>query len=216
MYRSVVGSRAWGLAEAASDTDRRGVYLAPAALQWSLGGAPRAVEVTPEEAYWELQHCLVLALKANPTVLECLASPLVEVASPVGEELRSLLPAVLSRRAHATFNAYAASQFRKLQRDVDKGGAPRWKHAMHLLRLLVTGERLLRTGVLHLDVSDQRDRLLAVRRGELAWDAVEEWRGRLHAAVDAALPHSPLPDEPDVARVDAFLIAARRRAAEAT
>ena len=40
ILRSVVGSRAYGLATADSDTDRRGVYLPPAELHWSLYGVP--------------------------------------------------------------------------------------------------------------------------------------------------------------------------------
>ena len=192
VYRSVVGSRAWGLAHEGSDTDRRGVYLAPASLQWSLAGAPASLQRSPEEAYWELQHCLVLALKANPTVLECLASPLVELATPVGQELRALLPAFLSRRASATFRGYVDSQFRKLQRDLGLRGAPRWKHAMHLLRLLLTGERLLREGVLHLDVSRHRDQLLAVRAGELGWEEVDAWRQAAAGGLRRGAPGQPV------------------------
>ena len=40
LYRCVVGSRACGLDHDCSDTDLRGVYLAPAELQGSLFGAP--------------------------------------------------------------------------------------------------------------------------------------------------------------------------------
>src|SRR4051812_35206236 len=35
IYRCIVGSRAYGLDTDASDTDLRGIYLAPAELQWS-------------------------------------------------------------------------------------------------------------------------------------------------------------------------------------
>jgi hypothetical protein len=38
IYRCVIGSRAYGLATDESDTDRRGIYLPPADLQWSLYG----------------------------------------------------------------------------------------------------------------------------------------------------------------------------------
>src|SRR5262249_19468064 len=44
IYRCVVGSRAYGLDTDESDTDRRGVYIAPAELQWSLFGAPEQFE----------------------------------------------------------------------------------------------------------------------------------------------------------------------------
>lgn len=40
IYRCIVGSRAYGLDHADSDTDRRGVYLPPAEMHWSLFGVP--------------------------------------------------------------------------------------------------------------------------------------------------------------------------------
>src|SRR5204863_1010056 len=40
IFRCVVGSRAYGLDNDESDTDQRGVYVAPAELQWSLFSAP--------------------------------------------------------------------------------------------------------------------------------------------------------------------------------
>src|SRR5689334_18040278 len=44
IYRCVIGSRAFGLATDDSDTDRRGIYLPPAELQWSLYGVPEQLE----------------------------------------------------------------------------------------------------------------------------------------------------------------------------
>jgi hypothetical protein len=69
-----------------SDTDLRGIYLAPAELQWSLYGAPEQFEDNATQScYWELQKFLVMALKANPNILECLYSPLVDKVTPIGE-----------------------------------------------------------------------------------------------------------------------------------
>jgi hypothetical protein len=71
VYVCVVGSRAYGLDTAQSDTDRRGIYLPPARLHWALAGVPEQIEDrATEECYWELQKFLTLALKANPNVLE--------------------------------------------------------------------------------------------------------------------------------------------------
>ncbi len=77
IFRCVVGSQAYGLSHDESDVDRRGIYLPPAELHWSLYGVPEQLErLATEEVYWELQKFLVLALKANPNVLECLYTPL--------------------------------------------------------------------------------------------------------------------------------------------
>ncbi|MGW9072215.1 nucleotidyltransferase domain-containing protein [Streptomyces yangpuensis] len=214
VYRCVMGSRAFGLATESSDTDRRGVYLAPTPLFWRFEKPPTHVEGPREEEFsWELERFCELALRANPNILECLHSPLVEHADPVGRELLSLRGAFLSRRAHTSFSRYAASQHGKLVADVRVHGAPRWKHAMHLLRLLLSCRDLLRTGLLSIDAGPYRDRLLAVRRGELTWDEVDAWMTRLQAETERALAGTPLPEDPDRARVEDFLVRTRRASA---
>ena len=53
IYRCVVGSRAFGLDTEDSDVDRRGIYLPPAELHWSLYGVPEQLEHDGNgECYW--------------------------------------------------------------------------------------------------------------------------------------------------------------------
>ncbi|MEA2687373.1 MAG: uncharacterized protein QOE93_2568, partial [Actinomycetota bacterium] len=110
-------------------------------------------------------------------------------------------------------NGYVLSQFKKLERDLRTRGEPKWKHVMHLIRLLLSGIEVLRTGTVSVDVGQQRDRLLAIKRGEISWTEIESWRLDLHGAFDAALLESPLPELPDFERVDAFVVDVRRRMA---
>jgi len=114
-YRCVVGSTAYGLTQEGSDLDRRGFYLPPADLSWSLAGVPEQLETENEEVYWEVEKFIRLALKANPNVLECLYSPLVETCSPLASELLAQRNIFLSRYVHRTYNAYVLSQFKKLE-----------------------------------------------------------------------------------------------------
>ncbi|MFD0025751.1 DNA polymerase beta superfamily protein [Streptomyces sp. NPDC058382] len=216
VYSCVMGSRAFGLATDGSDTDRRGVFLAPTAMFWRFDKPPSHIEGPADEQFsWELERFCELALRANPNVLECLHSPLVEHADATGRELLSLRGAFLSRQAHGTFVRYALGQRRKLEADVRQHGAPRWKHAMHLLRLLASGRDLLRTGELTIDVGADREELLAVKRGEVPWTEVERRMTRLAEENDRAAAASPLPAGPDRARVEDFLFRTRRAAAPA-
>ena len=210
IYRCVTGSRAYGLDEEESDTDVRGVFVAPPDLFWSLQGAPEYLEKGQmEEAYWEIRKFCVLALKANPNVLECLFSPIVLASTPAGDELLTLQDAFLSRFVHQTFNGYVMSQFKKLERDLRVAGEPKWKHVMHLIRLLLSGITLLSTGTMEVRVLEHRARLLDIRRGRVAWEEVEDWRLQLHGQFDAALTTSPLPEMPDYQRVNQFLLDVR-------
>lgn len=213
IYRCVIGSRAYGLDDDESDTDYRGIFLPPAELQWSLYGVPEQVEChETEEHYWELQRFLVLALKANPNVLECLYSPLVEKKTPLAEELLGMRSVFLSRLVYQTYNGYVLSQFKKMQTDIRNQGHVKWKHVMHLIRLLISGIDVLRRGAVSVRVQENREQLLVIKRGEMPWAETEKWRLALHGEFDAALAATKLPDRPDYERANAFLVRARRAA----
>src|SRR5262249_25715937 len=139
LSRCVVGSTAYGLSREGSDVDRRGFYLPPADLHWSLAGVPEQLETEHEEVYWEIEKFIRLALRANPNVLECLYSPLVETCAPLAAELIEMRRIFLSQYLHRTYNSYVLSQFKKLEQDLRNHGQVRWKHVMHLIRLLLSG-----------------------------------------------------------------------------
>ena len=211
IYRCVVGSQAYGLSHEDSDVDRRGIYLPPADLHWSLYGVPEQLEnAVAEEVYWELQKFLVLALKANPNVLECLYSPLIETKTELAEDLLSHRDAFLSKLVYQTYNGYVLSQFKRLEQDLRATGAIKWKHAMHLIRLLLSGITVLREGFVPLSVKSHRDQLLSIRRGEMDWESVNAWRLNLHQEFETAYAMTALPDSPDYQTVNDFLLRARR------
>lgn len=213
IYRCVIGSRAYGLDDENSDTDRRGIYLPPAELHWSLYGVPEHLENdATQEVYWELQKFITLALKANPNVLECLYSPIVETATPLGQELLTMRDAFLSKLVFQTFSGYVASQFKKMQTDIRNQGRVKWKHVMHLIRLLLSGTHVLRSGEMMVNGDLHRDRLLLVKRGDMPFTEADSWKKKLQIEFESAFQTTKLPDRPDYERANAFLVDARRRA----
>ncbi len=214
ILQCVIGSQAYGLATDTSDVDRRGCYLAPAELQWSILGAPEQLEChQTQECYWEVEKLVVLALKANPSVLECLYSPIVEQAKPLGQELLEIRDCFLSQLIYQTFNGYVMSQFKRMQGDLRNRGQVRWKHVMHLLRLLYSGIEALEEGSVRVQVTgDLRERLLAIKRGEVPWEETERWRKQLHQRFDRAARCTKLPEKPNYLRANQFVIHARRTA----
>lgn len=215
IYRCIIGSRAYGLDDEQSDTDRRGIYVPPADLHWSLYGVPEQLENdATQEAYWEIQKFLILALKANPNVLECFYTPLVEHADPLAQALLQMRTIFLSRLVYQTYNGYVLSQFKKMKADVRNQGKVKWKHVMHLLRLLLSGTVVLREHFVPVRVEEHRERLLAIKRGEVRWEEVEDWRKELHCQFDAAFATTTLPERPDYEQANAFLVRVRRSAVE--
>ncbi len=211
IYRCVIGSRAYGLESESSDWDRRGIYLPPADLHWSLYGVPEQLENDAnQDCYWELQKFIVMALKANPNILECLYTPLVEEVKPIAQELLDMRSSFLSKLIYPSYNGYVRSQFKKIDQDLRNHGEIKWKHAMHLIRLLIGGIGILKEGAVTVKVGEHRERLLAIKRGEVKWEEVNAWRLALHAEFDAAIEKTALPERPDAAKANAFLIRARR------
>jgi len=208
----VVGSRAYGLAGPGSDHDRRGVYAAPTRLFWALDKPPTHLDGPAEEQFsWELERFCTLALQGNPTVLEVLWSPLVTEVTADGRELLATRTAFLSRRVAETYGAYARDQLKRVADRRARTGETNHKQAMHMIRLLLAGAHVLRTGDILVEVSPLRERLLAVRRGETPWESVTGWAGELQADLAEAARTTGLPAEPDRAAVDALLCAVRER-----
>jgi predicted nucleotidyltransferase len=215
IYRCVVGSRAYGLSGEGSNTDRRGIYLPPASLHWSLEGVPdRLTDPLTQDCYWELKPFLLLALKATPIVLECLHTPVVEHATPLARELLAMRDCFLSKLARESYKAQAESQLKRLGQDLRKAGEPRWKVAMHLIRGLLSGIAVLREGRVPVHAGEHCDRLLAVRDGRLTWKEFHGWRNELMDEFEEAWSATRLPDQPDRGRAEVFLLKARRSMVE--
>lgn len=214
IFQCVIGSRAYGLDTDESDVDRRGFFLPPAARHWSLKSVPEQITCDEtQEQYWEIQKFITLGLKANPNVLECLYSPIVERTTPLVEELLNMRAIFLSQLIFQTYNGYVMSQFRKMQAGLHKFGQAKPKHVMHLIRLLLSGIQVLRTGTLTVEVTEERQQLLAIRNGQMPWEESESWRKQLHSEFDEAFKVTPLPEQPDHQAANRFLIKARRLAA---
>jgi len=213
IYRCQVGSKAFGLATDDSDDDIRGIYLPPAELHWSLFKLPEQIECKrngTDETYWELEKYLTLALKANPNILETLWTPLVYYKAPIAEELLSMRKAFLSKYLFKTYSGYVISQFRKMTKALEKRGEYKTKHAMHLIRLLISGVHALKESEIRVDVSEYRQELLQIKSGMLSFEEVKRRSLEIEKEFNAALEKTVLPDKPDYERVNRFLIKARR------
>ncbi len=112
---TLVGSRAWGLADAASDVDRRGVFVLPMAWTTGLVDPPHdLVSIDGSETYWEAGKAIRQALRADPNTLEMLfASP--EIVDPLGAELVAMRDGFLSQEIYGSFGRYALSQLDRLE-----------------------------------------------------------------------------------------------------
>lgn len=219
IYRCQVGSHAFGLADDRSDEDMRGIYLPPARLHWSLFKLPDHIQLADGSkdrlSCWELEKFLTMAMKANPSALEVLWTPLVVEANDLALRLREMRQAFLTRHLYKTYSGYVLSQFRRMSRAVSTGNqyTPKW--GMHLIRLLYSGIDALETGELRMDMTAYRDELLAIKSGAWSFGRVRDKALDLDNEFQEVYRRTRLPEQPDYERVNAFLIEARRRMVDA-
>ncbi|MCY0996823.1 nucleotidyltransferase domain-containing protein [Myxococcus sp. MISCRS1] len=112
-----VGSHAWGLANAQSDVDVRGVFALP--LSWSFGlvEAPQdLVSADGSTTYWEARKTVEQALRADPNTLETLFVPGARALDELGEWFLAEREAFVSQSIFGSFGRYAMSQLDKLTR----------------------------------------------------------------------------------------------------
>jgi hypothetical protein len=112
---TLVGSRAWGVADAGSDEDHRGVFVLPMAWTTGLVDPPTdLVSLDGSSTYWEIGKAIRQALRADPNTLEMLfASP--RIVDPIGEQLLAARTAFLSHEIYGSFGRYALSQLDRLE-----------------------------------------------------------------------------------------------------
>lgn len=218
LLSGIVGSTAYGLAGPDSDLDHLGVYAAPTVAFHGLhpptGREATVVRTDPDTTLHEAAKAANLILGGNPTVTEILWLPdeLYEVRTPLGDEMITIRTAFLSApRVRDAYLGYATSQFKRL---LDTGRFPskmrkrQAKHGRHLLRLLDQGFALYSTGELPIRLADPQRYL---DFGEAVANDPAVARPALAAAEERFdRTPSPLPDEPDRAAVQAWLLRVRR------
>lgn len=141
-----------------------------------------------------------------------------------GEQLQALAPAFVSRQAGHAFLGYLEAQRRALTgtratartRELSAEYGYDTKYAMHALRIGHQGLELLRTGRIALPVAEPaRSGLREVRAGSVPLEEVLARLDAVTAELAAATQAEALPDRPDFAAVDAFVVRAYREAWDA-
>lgn len=231
---TLAGSRAYHMEREDSDFDYHHVFITPTVELLKLGPTPKQTlwkEDTrgDDTQGWELGHFLHLALKCNPTILETFVAPIalgplatnfIQLLLELAFELRALFPFVLSRkRVFDAFRGYAHNQRAKLFKKPDDPTSDQpservWKFATQYLRVLLIGDRLLQTGEMVIDMREYTkwyDYLGQIRDGEHSIGTVVDEAKGLEDYMARSYETSQIPKEPDLDKINEYLIRMRRR-----
>ena len=119
IFRCITGSQLYGTATPESDTDIRGVFVAPASCYFGmpLENIEEVVTATPDVTLWEIRKFFRLCLTNNPNILELLFIPDSHVLSTTDlwREIMANKKIFISAKSKATFAGYATSQLKRIR-----------------------------------------------------------------------------------------------------
>ncbi|RFS82929.1 nucleotidyltransferase domain-containing protein [Actinomadura spongiicola] len=209
-FVTVSGAHLYGFPSKDSDVDLRGVHLLPleeivgletgdetVTLMWDHAG------VEADAVTHDLAKFCALLLRRNGYVLEQLMSPLVVATSPVHEELKALVPGLVTSNHAHHYLGFARSQWTLFERTNEL------KPLLYTFRVLLTGVHLMRTGEIEADLT----RLIGSSDGKAPPylpELIEAKRAAEHGALPTDAP-APSRLHADVFALTARLVTERDR-----
>jgi len=145
LFATVSGAHLYGFASADSDWDLRGVHILPASEVVGLLPLQETIEVSRDEdieldlVTHDVRKFFTLLLRPNGYVLEQLLSPIIVRTSPEHEELKQLVPLLLTKFHAHHYIGFANNQWELFRKEP----APRVKPLLYTFRVLLTGIHLM-------------------------------------------------------------------------
>lgn len=207
LYECIVGSKAYGLSTPESDTDIKGVFVAPKEMFYGFSIDDQINNESNDITYYEIGKFLNLLCKSNPTVLEMLFSP--EDCIRIKAPLISSIDAnrFLSKKCEDSFARYAFTQIKKARGLNKKISNPLEKERKSILDfcyiLHEQGSIQIKKYLSSYDFDENRCGLVAVPHMEnvfaLFYDESKnhslKFNGLLHDKNSMDLPLSSVPKE---------------------
>lgn len=115
LFEVISGSKAYGINKPTSDTDIRGVYLAPFDDVLGFKCKDQIADDTNDIVFYELKRFLDLIEKQNPNILEMLYMPedCILYKNPLMDKIFEHKDKFLSKTCMHSFAGYAISQIKK-------------------------------------------------------------------------------------------------------
>ncbi|TDC47512.1 nucleotidyltransferase domain-containing protein [Actinomadura sp. KC345] len=205
-FVTVSGAHLYGFPSEDSDVDLRGVHLLPLEEIVGLRTGDETVtlmwdheDVEADIVTHDLAKFCTLLLRRNGYVLEQVMSPLVITTSPVHEELKELVPGLLTFNHAYHYLGFARSQWKAFEETNEL------KPLLYTFRILLTGIHLMRSGEVEADLT----RLTGDGPPYLA-DLIEAKRAAEHGALPGDAP-APSRLQADTAALTARLKEERDR-----
>jgi predicted nucleotidyltransferase len=113
IFESITGSQAYGTNISTSDTDIKGVFIAPKEEFYGISSTTQISDARSDIVYYEVGRFVELMSKSNPNMLEMLAMPreCIQRQHPIFQIFK--IEDILSKQCRFTFAGYAMAQIKK-------------------------------------------------------------------------------------------------------
>jgi len=163
LFATVSGAHLYGFASEDSDWDLRGVHILPAKQVVGLLPLEETIEVAHNDEIeldlvtHDVRKFFTLLLRPNGYVLEQLLSPLIVHTTQEHDELKDLVPALLTKHHAHHYIGFANNQWDMFRKETPQ----RVKPLLYTFRVLLTGIHLMRAHRIeaNLDVLNETYRL---------------------------------------------------------
>lgn len=213
IFLKVGGSHSHNTAMPESDVDYIGVFKDSNERLLSLRPPRDTIDrKDPDTTMHEAAKFSRLLLKGNPGIIECLFTERMYAChGTLWAAIRDQRESFLTVQTVNQYTGYAQSQLRKLKKGTGlhtKGGKYNTKWAYHLIRLTNDAMRIIigNPPVVWKE-GDEREQLLAIRRGDFEPDEIEKLALSSLEFIDKAISSSrnPIPKENDIGIVEDWL-----------
>ena len=203
LFDAISGSHAYGTQTLKSDTDRRGIFVAPDSFHAGMESIEQVADKKNDEVYYELTRFFQLLEKNNPGALEILNSPAdcVRYKHPAFDLIDPAM--FLSKLCEKSFSGYAEMQIKKARGLNKKMVNPQPEQRKHLREfchvLEAQGSVRLEEWLEKMDFKEADCGLVAVNHAPSTYalfhDAQQKYRGIFSQKDDAAVVCSSVPIE---------------------
>lgn len=211
----LAGSRAYGTSRPDSDTDIRGVFIAPAKSFLGLNEPPQEFELEGDTKFFELKKFLKLCMAGNPQQLEILHSDSITVPKLTDGYYANVCWTVIEFmrkqgylwNRHGIYNAYsgyAHGEYKWLDRN--QNGHRFFKRWGHVFRLMEQGQSVLKDGILDVRLSQSTiDFILEIFSAKFTHEQLTKKYHDEYGKLNECYQNSKLPMKANFEKVDFYL-----------
>lgn len=219
LFWGIGGSHGFGLAEASSDIDYKGVYVAPTESFFRFDKPKEGICVhdLADVELDEIEKFLKLVCKGNHHHLEFLYFEPQYIGNvKMYNELQRLVPHIVPKDAYYNCVKGMAAPIRRNLDNINMGDyhaaqSIDWKQIMHMIRIVTSGIDFLKTKNFTVKVNpNDVDMFLSIKHGEVSPIQVLRLLDKLLRALTNAYHNSPMKPQGNILKAEQMLNKIRR------